>query len=94
MTSYRDPKLLIALTIIGLFAYAYVQRPEDQVLLGALIGGFNIAIGYYLGSSSSSSTNREQIGKALDIAAANQPTSPPDVILKPGETAKAEGEAG
>jgi hypothetical protein len=94
VTSYRDPKLLIALTIIGLFAYAYVQRPNDEVLQGALIAAFSGAWGYFLGSSSGASANRDQVGKALDIAAANQPTIAPDVILKPGETAKAEGEAG
>ncbi|MBC7985270.1 MAG: hypothetical protein H7X93_01160 [Sphingomonadaceae bacterium] len=45
-----DPRAWIAFTIIALFAYAYVSEAGDT-LEGALIAAFNIAIGYYLGSS-------------------------------------------
>lgn len=46
----NDPRAWIAFIIIGLFAYAYA-RQASETLEGALIAAFNIAIGYYLGSS-------------------------------------------
>jgi len=89
MSDYRDPKFLIAYTIIIGFMVAYIFNPSDT-MNGALIAAFAGAWGYYLGSSNSSNVVREQVGKALDIAAAAQPTPQrPDVILQPGETAQA-----
>lgn len=88
MSDYRDPKFLIAYTIIAGFFIAYIFNPSET-MNGALIAAFAGAWGYYLGSSNSSNMVREQVGKALDIAAAAQPTAAPDVILQPGETAKA-----
>jgi len=49
-TNLADPRAWIAFAIIALFAYAYVSDAGDT-LEGALIAAFNIAIGYYLGSS-------------------------------------------
>lgn len=89
MSGFADPKFAIAYTIILGFAAAYVNNPSDT-MTGALIAAFAGAWGYYLGSSNSSNAVREQVGKALDIAAAAQPASVPDVILAPGETAQAE----
>lgn len=86
----KDPKFIIAYTIIVGFAAAYVYNPSET-MNGALIAAFAGAWGYYLGSSNSSNIVREQVGKALDLAAAAQPEAPkPDVTLKPGETAQAE----
>lgn len=87
--TFRDPRFVIAYTVILGFAAAYVHSPDDT-MKGALIAAFAGAWGYYLGSSSSSNTVREQVGKALDLAAANSPPTPPDAVLKPGETAQAE----
>lgn len=87
--TFRDPRFVIAYTVILGFAAAYIHSPDDT-MKGALIAAFAGAWGYYLGSSSSSNTVREQVGKALDIAKANSPTAPPDVMLEPGETARAE----
>ena len=89
MTQIRDPKFIIAYTIITGFFIAYVFNPSDT-MNGALIAAFAGAWGFYLGSSNSSSAVREQVGKALDIAAAAQPSIAPDIVLKPGETARAE----
>lgn len=90
MNHFADPKFVIAYTIILGFAAAYVSNPSDT-MNGALIAAFAGAWGYYLGSSNSSNVVRDQVGKALDIAAASQPTPPvPDVVLRPGETAQAE----
>ena len=86
----RDPKFIIAYTIIACFMAAYIRHPTET-MNGALIAAFAGAWGYYLGSSNSSNVVREQMGKALDIAAAAQPAAPPRyVTLKPGETAQAE----
>lgn len=88
--SFADPKFVIAYTIIIGFAAAYVWNPSET-MNGALIAAFAGAWGYYLGSSNSSNQVREQVGKALDLAAAVAPNPPtPDVVLKPGETAQAE----
>ncbi len=87
VTGFKDPKFLIAYTIILGFAAAYIDNPDDT-MKGALIAAFAGAWGYYLGSSNSSNQVREQVGKALDLAAANAPSPPaPDVTLAPGETA-------
>lgn len=89
MNGFADPKFVIAYTIIVGFAVAYIHNPSDT-MNGALIAAFAGAWGFYLGSSNSSNTIREQVGKALDLAKANTPPTPPDVMLKPGETAQAE----
>lgn len=68
----KDPRFIIAFTIILGFFAAYVHNPSDT-MNGALIAAFAGAWGYYLGSSNSSNSVREQVGKALDIAAAAQP---------------------
>lgn len=69
MSALKDPRFLIASTIIGGFFVAYIFNPSDT-MNGALIAAFAGAWGYYLGSSNSSSQVREQVGKALDVAAA------------------------
>lgn len=89
MTTFSDPRFIIAYSIIAGFFVAYVFNPSET-MNGALIAAFAGAWGYFLGSSNSSNVVREQVGKALDIAAANVPEHKPDVVLKPGETAQAE----
>jgi hypothetical protein len=85
MNSFKDPKFVVAYTIILGFAAAYVNRPDDT-MNGALIAAFAGAWGFYLGSSNSSSQIREQMGTALDLAKAHTPVPAPDVSLAPGET--------
>ncbi len=89
---FRDPRFLIAYTIILGFGAAYIYNPSET-MNGALIMAFASAWGYYLGSSNSSSAVREQVGKAIDLAQQIAPPAPPpspDVILRPGETAQAQ----
>lgn len=85
---FAQPQLLLALILIGLFGWAYSEDVSDATMKGALIGAFSGAWGYYLGSSRGAQSQTENVGKALDLASA--PTSAPDVVLKPGETAQAE----
>lgn len=85
-----DPRFLISLIVLGIFGWAFGENVGDDTMKGAIIGALNVVAGYWLGSSNSSNAVREQVGKALDLAAANAPESKPDVMLKPGETAQAE----
>jgi hypothetical protein len=85
---FLQPQLLVALSLIGMFAWAYGVDPSDATMKGALIGAFAGAWGYYLGSSRGAQSQSENVSKALDLAAS--PTLEPTVTLKPGETAQAE----
>jgi len=82
----RDPKFVIAYTIILGFTAAYINDPSET-MNGALIAAFAGAWGYYLGSSNSSNEVRHQVGQALDLAKLNAPKrEEPDLEIKPGET--------
>lgn len=90
--TFRDPRFVIAYTIIVLFTGAYIYKP-DETMNGALIAAFAGAWGFYLGSSSSSAKQADSTAKALDIAAAAQ-NAPPAAVLQPGQAAPApEGNA-
>jgi len=88
--TFRDPKFVIAYTIILGFAAAYICNPSDT-MNGALIAAFAGAWGYYLGSSNGSSQQRENTSKALDLAAANSAPILPNISLAPGEKKTIEG---
>ena len=51
LARFADPRLLIALLVIGYFGWAFSANVADETLKGALIAAFNIAVGYWLGSS-------------------------------------------
>lgn len=87
MSGFGDPRFVVAYTIILGFAAAYIWNPSET-MNGALIAAFAGAWGYYLGSSNSSNAVREQVGKALDIAAAAQPSpdAPQTVVVANDET--------
>lgn len=87
--TFRDPRFVIAYSIVLGFAAAYVYNPSET-MNGALIAAFAGAWGFYLGSSSGAAVAREQVTKALDLGVAAAPTTKPDVVLRPGETAQAE----
>jgi hypothetical protein len=74
LKAFVDPKFFVALIVMGLFGWALGVDPDDATMKGALIAGFAGAWGYYLGSSNSSNAVREQVGKALDLAAQNSPS--------------------
>lgn len=71
-TGFKDPRFLIAYTIILLFSGAYVYKPTET-MTGAIIAAFAGAWGYYLGSSRGASQLNDNIGKVADAvtAAAN-----------------------
>jgi len=90
---WSDPKLWISLILIGLFAFAFIHRPDDETMRGALILAFATAYGYWLGTNKGDTQKTDNTTKALDairVAQDTPNTTKPDVVLKPGETAKAE----
>lgn len=87
-----DPRFIVSLIVMAIFAWAFGANPADDTMKGALIAGFAGAWGYWLGSSRGAQSQSENVSKALDLANTNSPPAAPDVILKPGETAKAEGD--
>lgn len=83
---------MIALSIIGLFGWAYAKNMNDDTMKGALIAGFAGAWGYYLGSSNTASRANDRADRGADLAAEALKKVPdraapePDVTLEPGET--------
>lgn len=80
---FFTPHFAMGLLIIGLFAWAFGENTGDDTMKGALIGAFNLAIGYWLGSASSTAKQREQTGQALGLAAsaAERSEEPQDVVV-------------
>lgn len=92
---FLTPKFVVALVAVMIFAWAYGANVGDETMKGAIIGGFNLALGFYLGSTSGASRatdNTQAAFRAIEATAkAGTPIDPkPDVLLKPGETAQAE----
>lgn len=92
MSASEIPRLIISVGILLLFGAAYILHPDNALLVGSLISMASTASSYWLGSSKGSTDKDASTGKALDLAKANTPEQKPDVMLKPGETARAEGE--
>lgn len=51
---FADARFVIAVIVLGMFAWALSVDPDDATMKGALIAGFAGAWGYFLGSSSGS----------------------------------------
>lgn len=90
-----DSRLLIAATIIGLFAAAFFRETDKDtrnLMVGALIAAFAGAWGFYLGSSNNANKadDRAEASTALAHEALKQTKAPerkPDVELEPGQSA-------
>jgi hypothetical protein len=92
-----DPRFLIALSIIGLFAWAFAREVDSdtrKLMIGALIAAFAGAWGYYLGSSSSAAKSGERTDAALALSHEAMKQLPPptpkpenELELEPGERA-------
>jgi hypothetical protein len=95
MTDWRaefaTPKFIVALMAVGVFVWAFGHDPGDATMKGAIIGGFNLALGFYLGSTNSASVATDNTGKAFDAitAAANSTpaidTPQPVVVMQPAD---------
>jgi hypothetical protein len=95
--STSDPRFMVALSIIGLFAWAFAREADKDtrnLMVGALIAAFAGAWGYYLGSSNNAARANDRADKATDLSLEAMKAVPklaePDVTLAPGETAQAE----
>lgn len=60
------PAQAVSFVVIALFGAAYAQNPNNEMLMGALIGAFGTAVQYFLGSSKGAQDNRDQLNKAQD----------------------------
>ncbi len=65
----------IAFLVIALFAYAFIVNPKEQLMIGALIGSFTTAVGFYLGGSKVGSDTA--LSNAATVAAAATSTDGP-----------------
>ena len=70
-----DARFIVAMTVIGLFAWAYAENPTDDTLLGALIAGFAGAWGFYLGSAKVNQEAREQQARLIDVIEKQSPAA-------------------
>lgn len=94
MNDFLTPKFAVALMAVGVFVWAFGHDPSDATMKGAIIGGFNLALGFYLGSTDRANKATDNTAKAFDAitATANAgnsgaPVDDPDAI-KSGDTLK------
>lgn len=71
MNKWNDPKLVLSLGLIGLFAWAYGINPNDESLKGAIITAFAAAYGYHLGSSAGSQRKTDAMADHLRMMASD-----------------------
>lgn len=56
---FVDPRLLVSLFIMGLFAWAYAENVADETMKGAIIAAFAGAWGFWIGSSRTSERDEQ-----------------------------------
>lgn len=86
-----DPRFLVSLIIMGIFAWAFASNVNDDTMKGAIIGALNIAAGFWLGSSRGAQSQSENIGKALDLANTNAPPAIPAANVEKADTVNQTG---
>jgi hypothetical protein len=75
MNQWNDPRFIITLILVGVFAYAYGQDPSDQAMKGAIIAACSAAYGFWLGNKQNDKAT-ENTGKAFDAIAAAASSTP------------------
>lgn len=73
---WSDPKLWISLILIALFAFAFIHRPDDETMRGALILAFATAYGFWLGTNKGDTQKTDNTTKAFDAIKAAQESTP------------------
>lgn len=95
MKAWFEPRFIITLLLIGLFAFAYLHDPADQAMKGAIIAAFSAAYGFWIGSKNNEQ-NSENTGKAFDAikeaARAGSTTTEAGEVIRPGDTVQLEKE--
>lgn len=56
---FVDPRLLVSLLIMGLFAWAYGENVSDETMKGAIIAAFAGAWGFWIGSARASERDEQ-----------------------------------
>ena len=88
--SPRDwPRAIISGAVFGLFAFAYFENAEDEMMKGALIAAFSLAISYWLGSSKGSTDKSIELARHAPEA---WPTVPAPSSKKPAPTSNQAGD--
>jgi inner membrane protein involved in colicin E2 resistance len=64
----------VSVLILVLFGTAYLQHPDNALLVGALISMATLAAQYWLGSTAGAAKTTDNTGKALDAIRAAQNT--------------------
>lgn len=82
---FADPRFVISLSVMVIFAWAFAENVSDDTMKGAIIGALNIAVGYWLGSSSGSARNADRADKAMEVAHAATVASASDPTGKQGD---------
>ncbi len=81
---WPNAREVMAFGVVALFAYAFIQNPQDQTIVGALIAAFAGAWGFYLGGSKvGSDTAEKNAASVVETAKATVPTSsePQSVVV-------------
>lgn len=82
-SEFANPKFVIAMLAVLVFGWAYGENVGDETMKGAIIGGFNLALGFYLGSTNSASKSTDNTARAFEAitatanAASTGPTGNP-----------------
>lgn len=79
---FANPKFFVALIAVLIFAWAYGENVGDETMKGAIIGGFNLALGFYLGSTSGASRASENTAKAFDAITATAQANGTDTATR------------
>ena len=75
MSGWNDPRFIITVLLILLFAGAYAADTSDQAMKGAIIGAFSAAYGFWIGSAQQDKRS-ENTGKAFDAILSAQDSMP------------------
>jgi hypothetical protein len=83
-SSWKDPRTFVSLAVILLFGVAFLRHQNNALLIGALIGAFSTAVGYWLGSSKGSADKtRELVSLAHGELESSEP-KPVKIVNTPG----------
>lgn len=66
MSSKDRPRLFVTAAVFILFGWMLYHNPENEMIMGALIGALATAVGYWLGSSKGSSDKATTIADHWD----------------------------
>lgn len=92
MTQWNDPRLLVTLLLIGLFTFAYINNPSDDMMTGAIITAFAAAYGFWLGANKGNDKATENTGRAFAAIEATAKANSERPSGRPGDPVHVEEE--